>query len=168
MMQFLLHVTCSCIPMHTYSIFNILDIFELFGTFFIVFFFPLFLSCLRQSCLWHQNINMLHPRTLCILGPPLLLILLLLISNSMMRMPERTSWRIFLDEVFIQNAESFCRISPTLTYPLSFTVGVRSHCVRTVSITTQGKALATYALYLKRTGHNWGSLQLLINPSSTQ
>ena len=30
--------------------------------------------------------------------------------------------------------------------------------LRTVSITTQGKALATYALYLKRTGHNWGSL----------
>ena len=77
---------------------------------------------------------MLHPRTLCILGPPLLLILLLLISNSMMRMPERTSWRIFLDEVFIQNAESFCRISPTLTYPLSFTVGVRSHCVTSRSL----------------------------------
>ena len=40
-MQFLLHVTCSCIPMHTYSFFNILAIFELFGTFFIVSFFPL-------------------------------------------------------------------------------------------------------------------------------
>ena len=29
MMQFLLHVTCSCISMHTYSIFNILAIFEM-------------------------------------------------------------------------------------------------------------------------------------------
>jgi len=25
-------------------------------------------------------------------------------------------------------------------------------------VTTQGKALATSALYLKRTSHNWGSL----------
>ena len=29
MMKFLLHVTCSCIPMHTCSIFNILAIFEM-------------------------------------------------------------------------------------------------------------------------------------------
>ena len=41
MMQFLLHITCSCIPMHTYSFFIILAIFELFGAFFIVSFFPL-------------------------------------------------------------------------------------------------------------------------------
>ena len=41
MMQFLLHITCSCIPMHTYSFFNILVIFELFGAILIVFFFPL-------------------------------------------------------------------------------------------------------------------------------
>ena len=40
-MQFLLHVTCSYLPMHTYSFFNILAIFELFGTFLIVSFFPL-------------------------------------------------------------------------------------------------------------------------------
>jgi len=29
-------------------------------------------------------------------------------------------------------------------------------------VTTQGKTLVTSALYLKRTSHNWGSLQLLI------
>ena len=40
-MQFLLHVTCSCIPMHTYSFFNILAMFELFGASLIVSFFPL-------------------------------------------------------------------------------------------------------------------------------
>ena len=40
-MQFLLHVTCSCIYMHTYSFFNILAIFELFGDFLVVSFFPL-------------------------------------------------------------------------------------------------------------------------------
>ena len=36
------------------------------------------------------------------------------------------------------------------------------------SVTTQGKALATSALYLKRTSHNRDSLQLLIKLRSTQ
>ena len=42
-------------------------IFELFGAFLIVSFFPLSLlfTLVRQ---WHQNISLLHPRTLCILG----------------------------------------------------------------------------------------------------
>ena len=41
MMQFLLHVTRSCIP-HAYILFlNILDIFEFFGAFLIVYFFSL-------------------------------------------------------------------------------------------------------------------------------
>ena len=34
MMQFSLHVTCSCIPMHTFSIQCIFDIFLSLGTFF--------------------------------------------------------------------------------------------------------------------------------------
>ena len=51
-----------------------------------------------------------------------------------MRMPERTSRRTFLDEVFIRNAESFWRTSPTLTFPLSFTVRDRSHCVTSWSL----------------------------------
>ena len=38
----------------------------------------------------------------------------------------------------------------------------------TTYIMTQGKALATSTLYLKRTCHNWGFLQLLIKPNSTQ
>ena len=46
-----------------------------------------------------------------------------------MRMPKRTSRRTFLDEVFIWNAESFWRTSPTLTYLMSFIIGVGSHCV---------------------------------------
>ena len=41
----------------------------------------------------------------------------------------RTFWRTSLDEAFIRNAKSFCRISPTLTYPLSSTIGGGSHCV---------------------------------------
>ena len=40
----------------------------------------------------------------------------------------------FSRRVFIWNTESFCRISPTLTYPLSFTVRVESHCVTSWSL----------------------------------
>ena len=46
-----------------------------------------------------------------------------------MRMPVRPSRRIFLNEAFISNVESFWRTSLTLTYPMSFTVEVGSHCV---------------------------------------
>ena len=87
------------------------------------------LSLVYVSVSWHQNVSLLCPGAFFILGHRLLLIPPLLLFNSVIRMPERTSQRTFLDKVFIQNAESFCRTSPTLTYPLSFTVGVRSHCV---------------------------------------
>ena len=46
-----------------------------------------------------------------------------------MMMPIRNSRRTFLDEVFIRNAKSFWRTSPTLTFPLSFIIGNGSHCV---------------------------------------
>ena len=104
-------------------------IFELFRAFLIVYFFPLFLlfTLVHQ---WHQNVSLLHPRTLCVLGPPLHpLILPFLLFGSVMRMPERTSQRTFLDKVFIRNAESFWRTSLTLTYLMSITVGVGSHYV---------------------------------------
>ena len=104
-------------------------IFELLGAFLIVSFFPLSLlfTLVHQ---WHQNVSPLRPKTLCILGPTLhLLILPLLLFSSVMKMPKRTSRRTFLDEVFIRNAESFWQISPTLTYSMSFTVRVGSHCV---------------------------------------
>ena len=35
----------------------------------------------------------------------------------------------FLDKAFIRNAKSYYRTLPTLTFPLSFTVGNGSHCV---------------------------------------
>ena len=82
----------------------------------------------RNLCDW-VSLLLIRPRTLFIPGHRLLLILPLLLFSSMIRMPERTSRRNFLKEVFIRNAELFCRTSPTLTYPLSFTVGVESHCV---------------------------------------
>ena len=58
-----------------------------------------------------------------------LLILHLLIFGSMMMMPLRHFWRTSLDKAFIQNAMSFCRTLPTLTFLLSFTVRDGSHCV---------------------------------------
>ena len=79
---------------------------------------------------WHLNENLFHPRNLFVLGHLLLpLTPLLLLFGSMMRRPIRNSRRTFLDEVFIQNTKLFCRTSSTLTYPLSFTVGVMSHFV---------------------------------------
>ena len=51
-----------------------------------------------------------------------------------MMMPIRNSRRTFLDEVFIRNAKSFWRTSPTLTFPLSFIVGNGSHCVTSRSL----------------------------------
>ena len=46
-----------------------------------------------------------------------------------MMMPLRHFRRTSLDEAFIRNAKSFCWTLPTLTFPLSFTVGDGSHCV---------------------------------------
>ena len=109
------------------------DLFELLGTFLIVSLSPS-LFCLRQSCLWHQNVSLLRPKTLFVLGHLRLLILLLLISSFVMRMLERLSRRTFLDEAFILNAKSSQRTLPTSTYPMSFTVGVGSHCVTSRSI----------------------------------
>ena len=102
-----------------------------FRTFLIVSFFPHPPhSLVYVNASWHQNVSLLRPETLFVLGLLLLLLILLLhMSNSVMRRPKWTSLRTSLDKVFIWNAKSFCRTSPTLTYPLSFTVGVGSHCV---------------------------------------
>ena len=86
-------------------------------------------SLVYVSALWHQNVNLLRPRTLCDLGHLLLLISPPLLFDSIISKPERTSRRTFLDKAFIWNTKSFCRISLTLTYPLSFTVEVGSYCV---------------------------------------
>ena len=79
---------------------------------------------------WHLSISLLHPRTLFVLGHLLLLLLLiphLLMSGSVMRRPNQTSLRTFHNAALIRNAKSFCQTFLTLTYPLSFTVGVGSH-----------------------------------------
>ena len=130
MILFILHVIYSCILMHTFFLFNILAIFELCWDFSdcLSLFLPLSSVCI-SLCLWHLNANLFRPKTLFILGHPFHLILLLHLFGSVMKMPERPSRRIFLDEAFILNAKLSWRTSPTLTYPMSFTVGVGSHYV---------------------------------------
>ena len=98
LMMFLsLHVTCSCIFMHTYLYLS-LYWYWYYWWFSVCFFLSLFLSLVL---LWHLNENPLRPRTLFILGHPLLLTPLLLTYSSVMIKPERTFWRTFLNEAFI-------------------------------------------------------------------
>ena len=105
-----------------------------FGTFLSVSFSPPH-SPIYVSASWHQNISLLCPRTLFVPGHLfLLLILLPHMFGFVMKMPKRTSLRTSLDEAFIRNTKSFYWTSPTLTYPLSFTVGVGSHCVTSQSL----------------------------------
>ena len=104
-------------------------VYYLVGAFLIVslpFPLSLFLALITS---WHPNLNLLRPRTLFLLGHLLPLILLLLMFGFLMIKPERTFWRTFLDEAFIRNAKSSYWIFPILTYPLSSTIGVGSHCV---------------------------------------
>ena len=134
MILFIFHITCLCIPMHTFFPFNIFfDILNCFRTFLIVFSLSLSLSLSLSIyvslLLWHPNVNLLRPRTLFVPGHPLLLTLLLSLSGSMMRRPNQTSLRTFIDEAFILKAKSSCRTSPTLTYLLSSTVRDGGHCV---------------------------------------
>ena len=107
-------------------------IYQLLGTFFIVSLY-LFLSLpLMLVASWHLSVNPLRPRTLFILEnllPLFLLTPLPLPLGSLIRRPNWTSLRTFHDVAFIQNAKSSCQIFLTLTYPLSSTVGIRSHCV---------------------------------------
>ena len=101
--------------------------------FYLSFFLPL--SFFRLVASWHLNKNLFRPKTLFVLGHLIFpLSPLLLLFGSVMRRPIRTSQRTFLDKAFIRNTKSFCRTSPTLTYPLSFTIGIGSYCVMSQSL----------------------------------
>ena len=129
-MLFILHVTCSCIPMHTFFLFNILAIFEMCWDFSNCLSLSLpFSSVCVSLCLWHLNVSLFRPKTLFVLGHPFHLTLLLHLFSFVMKMPERPSRRTFLIKAFILNAKLSWRTSPTLTYPMSFIVKVRSHYV---------------------------------------
>ena len=107
MMLFTLHVTCSCIFMHTYLTFSIFLYIRTVWSFFYCLFLPP-LSLVYVSASMAPKHKSALSQTLCILAPPLhLLILPLLLFDFVMRMPKRTSWRTFLDKVFIRNAKSF-------------------------------------------------------------
>ena len=105
-----------------------------FGTFLSISFSPPH-SLVYVSAWWHQNVSLLRLGTFFVPGHLLfLLILLPHMFRSVMRRPKQTSLRTSLDEAFIWISKSFCRTSPTLTYPLSFIVRVRSHCVMSRSL----------------------------------
>ena len=120
MMFLLLHITCSCIFMHTYLTLYIFLCIDCDWCFFacISLSFLLSVSCSmepkRKST---PSWNPLHSGASSSFDP----------TPSHVRFrdvnPNRTSLRTFLDEAFIQNAKSFYWTFPTLTYPLSFIVG---------------------------------------------
>ena len=131
MIFLLLHVICSCI-FHSYvPIFVFLLILNVFGTFprVLSFSLSLFLSVncsIAPKCKYTPSRNPLHFRAsfsspLLILHPPM--------SSSMMIKPIRTFRRTFHDVAFIRNAKSFYWTFLILTFPLSSTVKVGSHCV---------------------------------------
>ena len=127
-MMFLnLHVICSCIFMHTYLHF-LLFLYILCWYFSDCFSLSLSLHSCVSLLLWHLNANLLR------LGHLLPLTLHHPLFGFVMRTLERTSWRTFVNETFIQNVMSFCQTFLTLTYPLSFTVGVGSHFVTSRSL----------------------------------
>ena len=99
----------------------------------VLFCVSLSLSLSRLVALWHLKENPFRLKTLFFLGH-LPLILPPPMSNSMMRRPSRTSRRTFHDAAFIRNAKSFYQIFPILTFPLSSTVGVGSHCMASSSL----------------------------------
>ena len=125
MMFLIVHVTCSCIFMHTYLHLSLFWYWYCW-CFSVCFFLSLFLSLVA---LWHLNESPLRPWTLFILGHPLHLTPFLLTYDSVMIKPVRTFWRTFLNEAFIWDAKSFYQIFSILTFPLSSIVGVGSHCV---------------------------------------
>ena len=120
--------------MHLYVFSHILLIVNCFGTFLIVFFsLPLLLVTLVVSIAPKRKYtparNPLHSGASSSSNhAPLSL------SDSVMMMPTRHLRKTFLDEAFIQNAESSWVILLTPTFPLSFTVGNGSLFVTSPSL----------------------------------
>ena len=87
--------------------------------------FSLSLSHSLIVCTWHPSAKLLHLGTLFVPRHHLLLILAFFMSGSVIIKPVRTFPRTFLGVAFTRNARSFFLTSPILTFPLSFTIGVR-------------------------------------------
>ena len=125
------HVTCSSI-FHAYvPSFIFILILICVGAFLRVSFSLFFF---RLVALLHLNKNPFYPKTLFILGHLLLLTQLFLTYGSVMIKLVKTFWRTSHDEAFILSAKLLYRTFPILTFPLSSTVKVRSHCVASRSL----------------------------------
>ena len=133
-MQFLLHVTCSCIS-HAFVLYFSIYLLYLncFGAFMITSFFPL-------SILFTLVVSMTPKRKSTSARNPLHSgassssdSAPLSLFSFVMMMPTRHSQRTFLDTAFILNTKSFWWTSPTPTFPLSFIVEDGSHCVTSQS-----------------------------------
>ena len=118
--------------MHTYLHLSLFWYWSMLVLFYV--FLSLFLSFVSCSMALIGNLFRLRtffvPRHLFLLP---LLILLHITSGSMMIKPVRTFRRTSHDTTFIWNAKSFYRTFLILTFPLSSTVGVESHCVASQS-----------------------------------
>ena len=119
--------------MHTYSLFNILVIFELFGTFLIVFLsLPLFLFTLVVSMTpKHKSTpawNLLHSGASSSFD----------FASLSLQFRDDDAHKAFSENFSRRDVHSehqvIWRTSPTLTFPLSFTVGNGSHCVMSRSL----------------------------------
>ena len=105
MMQFSMHITCSCI-VHAYVPFHSHFWHSLLTVLFYLSYslsLSLSLSLSRIVWTWHPSAKLLCPETLFI-SRHHLLILLLFMSSSMMRIPVSTSRRTSPNVAFIQNA----------------------------------------------------------------
>ena len=89
-------------------------------------------SLSRINYAWHpKRVNPLQARIHFKVSVLLLLIPFpLLTFGTMMRRPERTSWRPFKNVVFIQSVMLFCRTYLTLLSPLLFELWVGNLCLR--------------------------------------
>ena len=134
MMQFILHVTCSCIFHAFVRLFNILIILNCFGAFLIIFFsLPLLLVMLvvsvapkHKSTLARSPFHSGASSSSDHVPLPLFV--------SIMMMPTRHLRKTFLNETLIRNAKSSWVILLTPSFPLSFTVGNRSLFVTSLSL----------------------------------
>ena len=134
MMLFMLHITCSCIFMHTYLQFFIFLYFDFFGAFLRVSLSPSLLLALvcsmapkrRSTSSWNPLLSEASSSSFPSDPTPSHI-------RFVMIKPVRTFRRTSHNTTFIWNAKSFYRTFLILTFPLSSTVGVESHCVASQS-----------------------------------
>ena len=116
MMQFIFSTShVNAYFMHSYHFFSF---------YLLCYDYVLSLSLSRIDCTWHPSANLIQLRTLFISSLHHLLTFpfLYFMFGSIMRRPTRTSLRTFLSVAFIRSAMWFCWTSPTLLYPMSFTL----------------------------------------------